>query len=114
MSGRILVVCEDIFFWARIHSAAAAKGLQALRVGDEAAMEAAFAQGGVETVFADLGVGSIDVFGWAGRWKARPDAPRIVGFVSHVDLDAQRRAREGGFDDVMPRSRFVQQLAELL
>lgn len=114
MSGRVLVVCEDILFWARIHSAAAAKARPALRVADGAAMEAAFAQGDVGTILADLAVKSIDVFDWAARWKARPDAPRVVGFVSHVDLDAQRRAREAGFDDVLARSRFVERLSELV
>ena len=110
----MLVVCEDIFFWSKIHAVAAAKGRKALRVGDEAAMEAALAAGGVDTIFADLAVKSIDVFQWAPRWKAAPDAPRVIGFVSHVDVDAQRKARAAGFDEVLARSRFTERLAELV
>jgi hypothetical protein len=38
----------------------------------------------------------------------------VVGFVSHVDAVTIAHARGSGLDRVLPRSRFVEQLPELL
>jgi DNA-binding response OmpR family regulator len=114
MSRRILVVCEDIFFWAKIHAAASAKGHAAVRIGDEGTMQAAFQEGGVHALFVDLGAQALDIHAWVARWKSLENAPHVIGFVSHVDIDAQRRAREAGFDEVLARSRFSERLADLV
>lgn len=114
MNDRILVVCDDLFFWARIEAAAQALGRSAFRVSDDPSMERAFAEGCVGHIVADLGARGIDAFSWARRWKARDNPPRLTGFVSHVDLAAQERAREAGFDVVVPKSRFVRDLSGLL
>lgn len=112
MSGRIVVVCDDLFFWAKIHGAAKLRGRDAVRVGDEAAMDRAFAEGGVETILADLASRGVDLSVWAARWKERADAPRLVGFVSHVDVAARDRARLAGFDTVLTRSQFSETLGD--
>ena len=39
---------------------------------------------------------------------------RTLGFVSHVDSDTIAAAREAGTDQVMARSAFAAQLAEIL
>ena len=39
---------------------------------------------------------------------------RTIGFGPHIEAEAHRRAKEIGFDEVLPRSRFFRQLAELL
>ena len=110
----IVVVCEDLFFWAKIHAVASAKGVRAVRAADDAAMDSALAAGDVDTIFADLAVRAIDLQAWAARWKSLPRPPRIVGFVSHVDVEAQRRARDAGFDEVLARSRFTERLPDLI
>ena len=112
MSGRVLVVCDDLFFWARIHDAAKTRGREALRIADEETMERAWREGGVATILADLGSRSVDLAAWASRWSARPDSPRLVAFGSHVDADSLERARRAGFDPVLPRSRFAVTLGD--
>ncbi len=114
MSDRIVVVCEDIFFWARILAAAEALGRVAIRVDDEPAMERAFEDGGARRIVMDLGIRSVDPLGWAARWKQREDAPRIVGFVSHVEAQMQERAKQAGFDEVLTKSHFSRVLPDLL
>jgi len=37
-----------------------------------------------------------------------------VGFVSHVQTDLIERARQSGMDEVMARSAFTNELAEIL
>lgn len=114
MTDRILVVTQDVFFWGRIHGVAKALGVPVVRIGDEAAMEEAFRQGGVKRLLADLGAATVDVLAWAARWKAISPAPELVAYGSHVDAEALARAREAGFDKVMPNSRFDRELPELL
>lgn len=41
-------------------------------------------------------------------------AGRVVGYCSHVDTNTIESARAAGFAEVMPRSKFVQQLQSLL
>ena len=114
MQDRVLVVCDDLFFWARISGTASALGRTVVRITGEPAMEQAWREGGVRRIVADLSSTSVDVIGWASRWKAREAPPEIIGFVSHVDMETQERARRAGFDAVLPNSRFSQKLAELL
>ena len=46
--------------------------------------------------------------------KAHPAAPRVYAFVSHVQTELADAARSAGADEVWPRSRFVQELPQLL
>ena len=39
---------------------------------------------------------------------------RVIAFGAHVDVDSLRNAKEAGADAVMPRSKFVERLAELI
>jgi DNA-binding response OmpR family regulator len=114
MNGKVLFVSDDVFFWARVHALAKSLGRDAVRVGDEAAMDAAFRAGGVARVIVDLGSRSVDTLAWAPRWKGASPAPQLVAFGSHVDEAAFARAREAGFDVVMPNSRFNRSLSEWL
>ena len=114
MSAAILVLCDDLLFWARIEAAARLAGTPVRRAAGPEDARAAVAAGDVRRVLADLGSRSLDAAALAAEWKAGGRAPELVGFASHVDLDVQRRAREAGFDRVLARSAFVRELASLL
>jgi hypothetical protein len=114
MSRRILFVSDDVFFWARVQGAAKSAGADAVRIGDEAAMESAFRAGGVVRVIADLGSRSVDLHAWAARWKSVEPPPQLVAYGSHVDEAGMESARKAGFDVVMPNSRFSRTLTEWL
>jgi hypothetical protein len=114
MIGKILFVSNDVFFWARVQGLAKTLGREAVRIGDEAAMEAAFRSGGVARVIVDLGSRSVDARAWAARWKEASPAPQLVAFGSHVDEEGFAAARDAGFDVVMANSRFNRSLAEWL
>ena len=113
MSDRVVVVCSDLLFWSRIVQAAREAGRTAVRVDDDAGMESALAAG-AGAVIVDLGSPPVDPFGWAQRWRALPQPPRLIAFGSHVDRELLGRASEAGFDPVLPRSRFVRDLPALL
>ena len=114
MKNRILVVCEDLFFWAKIHGTAASLGLPVLRVPDVEGMQNALSEGGVRRILVDLGSHAIDVMTLPDRIKALVDPPEMIGFASHVDEATQARARAAGYDLVLPRSRFSSRLREYL
>ena len=38
----------------------------------------------------------------------------LLGFFSHVQVELQRRAREAGYDAILPRSVFARDLANIL
>lgn len=114
MSARLLFVSDDLFFWARVDALARAAGREARRVDDEAGMERAFREAGVDRVIADLGARGVDVLAWAPRWKSVDPAPELIAFGSHVDDAALAAARSAGFDRVMPNSRFNREVAELI
>ena len=113
MSRRILVVCDDLFFWARIRAAAEAGGATAVRVTDGAALEAALREGGFARVLADLDARSVDPLALAARLRELPEPPTLVAFGSHVDEALLERARLAGSDEVLPNSALHRRVAEL-
>ncbi|MGC2505633.1 MAG: response regulator [Candidatus Acidiferrales bacterium] len=48
--------------------------------------------------------------------RVRASGPQIplIGFLSHVQVDLAERARAAGCPEVMPRSKFTQNLATIL
>ena len=114
MAGKVLLISDDVMFWAKVHGLAKAAGIPVARIPDEAAMEAAFREGGVAKVLADLGSRSVDLLGWAQRWKSATPPPRLIAYGSHVDTAAMERAAVAGFDEVMPNSQFHRSLGDLL
>ena len=109
---KIVFVSSDVMFWARVHAAAKAAGSDAVRVGDEAGMEAAVRDGSVSRVIFDLGFKEFDAAACAARWTSSSPRPQLVAFGSHVDEDAMAAAKNAGFDVVMPNSRFHRTLPE--
>ena len=105
-----LVVCDDLFFWARIHAAARAAGSEVRRIADDQALEELLAAGAPGRVLVDLAARSVDAIAWAPRLRALDPAPQLVAFGSHMDVAAFERARQAGFDPVLARSKFVADL----
>ena len=103
----VVVLVRDLMFSSRIAATARAANVPVKLLRDPAAL--AGAEG--RLLIVDLNQsGAIDA---AVAWKAR-SLGTIVGFVSHVDADTIARAKAAGVDRVIPRSRFVEVLPELL
>ena len=103
----VVVLVRDLMFSSRIAAAARAANVPVKLLRDPAAL--AGAEG--RLLIVDLNqAGAIDA---AVAWKAKSSA-MVVGFVSHVDVDTIARAKAAGVDRVIPRSRFVAVLPDLL
>jgi PleD family two-component response regulator len=64
----------------------------------------------------DLHAERLDPFELARELKGDDELRhiRLLGFFSHVQTELERKARDAGFDQVMPRSAFTRKLAEIL
>ena len=105
-SPPILVLVSDLIFSSRISAEARAAG-SAIRMIRQPQLLAG--QSG-RRLIVDLNLpGAIAA---AGEW--RKNGGEVIGFVGHTDQEAISEARAAGIDQVLPRSRFVQILPDLL
>lgn len=103
----VLALVRDLLFSSRITATAGSVGVPIKVIRDPAKLAGVPGR----RLLVDLNLdGAIDA---AAAWQAARKAPAF-GFVSHVDTPTIQRARAAGIDRVMPRSQFVQVLAELL
>lgn len=112
----ILVAVDDFLFRSKIRT-----------TGKQAGVELVFAQSSQDVleqarslkpmlVIFDLNGSKLDPIATITAMKQDPALAgiRTLGFVSHVDSDAIAAARHAGTDQVMARSAFAAQLAEIL
>jgi hypothetical protein len=107
-SRPLLILVRDLLLASRVTTAARAKSVEHKLLRDPGML---IEETG-DRLIVDLNqLGALDA---AVNWKRAAPAREVIGFVSHVDADTIRRARELGIDQVVPRSRFVEILPELL
>jgi hypothetical protein len=112
----VLAIVDDMFFASKIRATAEAVGVEvsfprSLEKMIEKAREAK-----PELVVVDLHNTKIDPVAAARELKSNEDLRevKLLGFFSHVQTDLQRNALAAGYDQVIPRSVFSRDLAEIL
>ena len=65
-------------------------------------------------VIIDLNSAGVDTIEAIRVAKSHPSNPRVLAFLSHVEVELAQQAREAGADQIMARSGFVNQLPTLL
>ena len=112
----ILVAVDDLLFSSKIRATAKQAGVElAFARTREEILDRARALMPLLVIF-DLNSGKTDPIATIAAIKSDPALAsiRTLGFVSHVDADTIGAAREAGTDQVMARSAFAGQLAEIL
>jgi CheY-like chemotaxis protein len=116
MSKSVIAVVDDMFFASKIRAVAEHLGLEVrfARSTDEA-LEAARTDNPA-LIIADLHAQKCDPFGLAEQLKMDETlrAVPLIGFFSHVQTELHQRAKQAGYDRVMPRSAFSKNLPEIL
>jgi PleD family two-component response regulator len=112
----ILAVLDDLMFSSKIKTTA-----NQLGVPVRFARSAESALGEMRTaaptlVIFDLNNPRTNPLGIVAAMKQDPALASIptVGYASHVQVDVINAARQAGVDDVLPRSAFTLQLADIL
>ena len=111
-----IVLIDDLFFQAKLHQTAKLTGvtLETVTTGDQLVKSAEANPGAL--IIVDLNArqepleGIEQILNSNGLGNPR----KVIAFLSHVQTDLAERARAAGCQEVMPRSKFTQNLAEIL
>lgn len=110
----IVVLVTDLIFRSRISATARAAGVLVNFVRNMEEYTALAASGSIELMIVDMDLAGANPLEVINRAAANHVRPRIVVYLSHVQAELAKAAAAAGADLVLPRSAFVQQLAEIL
>ncbi len=110
----LILLVTDLIFSTKITSTAKSLGIPftAVRSIEKLGEALALSPGG--TLIVDLNITAVDPVAAIQAAKSRPEPPRIIAFLSHVQVELAEAARAAGADQVLPRSAFSARLPELL
>ncbi|HSE34008.1 MAG TPA: response regulator [Pyrinomonadaceae bacterium] len=114
MSGTVIAIVDDMFFASKIRSTAEALGVNVSFSRSKEAVIEKLAQTQPNLILVDLHNQKLDALELAKEIKAQAPAVTLLGFFSHVEVELQRNALSAGFDQVIPRSIFARNLAQIL
>ena len=116
MSETIIAAVDDMFFASKIRAVSEHLGLTVQFAKTASAVVAAARKESPTVIVVDLHSQRCQPLELARELKADKDLAAIpmVGFFSHVETALQVAAREAGYDHVMPRSAFTNNLARIL
>ncbi len=102
----VIALIRDLLFASKVTATARSQGLNVQILRDGTNLPTA------DLLLVDLNqTGALES---AIAWKTADAKRCVIGFVSHVDNQTIQRAREGGIDQVLARSAFVEKLPAIL
>ncbi|MGH9793463.1 MAG: response regulator [Candidatus Acidiferrales bacterium] len=111
--SKVLALVDDLMFQSKILETARHTGAEVKIVGTADALLAEAQAESPALVLVDLNARAAPMEA-IERLRAAGSTVPVVGFLSHVQADLAERARAAGCSEVMPRSKFTQQLAAVL
>jgi len=109
-----LLLCDDLMFASRISATARSLGLTVRTVRTSADLEQLAVKEKPCCVILDLANAGLAIADVVPRLRPEGGLPLIVAYGSHVDAAGLNAARHAGCDVVLPRSKFVEDLAAAL
>jgi CheY-like chemotaxis protein len=115
MAATVVTLVDDLFFAAKIRETGKALGVSVVACDPRRGV-AAVADAHPQAIFLDLNFRGSPAIEWIRILKSDPTTQPIpmVAFVSHVQEELIKSAREAGCDTVMARSAFTTKLPALL
>jgi DNA-binding NarL/FixJ family response regulator len=110
--GRVVALMDDIFFQMKIAETAKHLGIE-FKVATNTDALLGLLEPRPQLVIVDLNARNQPIDAIIKLRAASKDI-RVVAFLSHVQRELAEQARTAGCDEVMPRSSFTQNLAEIL
>ena len=110
----IVCVVPDLFFAVRIEDLARRRGVEVAYPRDQAAFKSMLT--GAALALIDSGARDVPWLDWVRAAKSDPATRSvpIIAFGSHIDAAARDRALAAGVDRYLARSRFVDELPEII
>jgi DNA-binding NarL/FixJ family response regulator len=109
----VVALVDDIFFQAKMQETARRVGVELKTVASGEALLAELQQNTTALVIVDLNARQGPIEAIEQLHRAGNQQP-VIAFLSHVQVELAERARAAGCREVMPRSRFTQNLATIL
>jgi len=110
-----ILLSQDLIFTSKVTGTARELGYRVLVAGNSALASTMIKQWLPRVVFVDLTAGDLVAPGALLTYQGLAGPETVfVAFGSHVDSEALAAARAAGCDPVMPRSRFSNELPELI
>ena len=113
--AEVLALVDDLFFLSKLSETARHVGvsLQTVSTGDALLAGACSPSETPRLLLVDLNArgGALSAI---ERLHAQGNQLPVIAFLSHVQVDLAERARAAGCRQVMPRSKFTAELAEIL
>jgi DNA-binding NarL/FixJ family response regulator len=112
----VLVAVDDLLFSSKIRATAKQAGVELTFARSPEEILASARTAKPSLAIFDLNSGKTDPVATIAALKADPALSwiRTIGFASHVHVDLIAAARQAGADQVLPRSAFAGNLAEIL
>ena len=116
MTRTVIAAVDDMLFISKIRAAAEHLGVDVRFARNADALLASAREKKADLIIVDLHAQKIDPIALGMALKSDPELQRIVllGFFSHVQTDLMIEATRAGYDRVMPRSAFSNDLAGIL
>jgi len=112
----ILAVLDDLMFSSKIKTTANQLGVPLVFARSSDSALAEMRKAAPSLVILDLNNPRTNPLGIVAAMKGDPALAEIptVGYASHVQVDVINAARQAGVGEVLPRSAFAAQLADIL
>lgn len=112
----VIALIDDLFFQMKVRETAKLAGisLETSTTGDALLQAAAANPGALVIVDLNARQGAIQAVEQLSGTQSGGGSRRVVAYLSHVQTDLAERARAAGCHEVMPRSAFTQNLAQIL
>jgi CheY-like chemotaxis protein len=110
--ARIVALMDDLFFQMKVAETAKHLGLE-LKVATNGDALVSLLEPAPQLVIVDLNARSQPLEA-IERVRAAQKDLKVIGFLSHVQLEMAAQAQAAGCNEVMPRSAFTQNLAAIL
>jgi len=110
--GRVVALMDDIFFQMKVAETAKHLGIE-FKVATNTDALLGLLEPRPQLVIVDLNARGEPIDAIVKLRAASKDI-RVVAFLSHVQRELAEQAKNAGCDEVMPRSSFTQNLAEIL
>lgn len=116
MIRTVIAVIDDMFLASKVGATAKALGMLAVFPRGLDSLRHSIDDGVPDIIVVDLQHAKLDPIALGSELKSneRLAAVPVIGFFSHVEAELHRKAVQAGYDQVMPRSVFFGELANVL
>jgi DNA-binding NarL/FixJ family response regulator len=105
--AKILAIIPDLIFSTKVFSTARALQVEIVGARTAEVIAQRLEAEPIELVIVDLNAETLDPIAAIRQIKGHAKAPKVLAFLSHVQVELGQQAREAGADQVMARSGFV-------